>query len=115
MTAQQLFAKQAFAMALSSACGVDIKPEAVSVSFMSDEVLQCLVVRPGGGGVAEGTFHGDEDGGMVHIESIGQKRCAHTYWFEACTDGTAVPIEAILAFAPCEEDRTIQVLELEAA
>ena len=112
MTAQQLFAKQAFAMALSSACGVDIKPEAVSVSFMSDEVLQCLVVRPGG--VAEGTFHGDEDGGMVHIESIGQKRCAHTYWFEACTDGTAVPIETVLEFVS-HEDHDIQVLELEAA
>lgn len=110
---QQLFAKQAFASALSLAFGVDVKPEAVSVSFMSDEVLQCLVVRPGG--VAEGTFHGDEDGDMVHIESIGQKRCANTYWFEACTDGTAVPIEAILAFTPREEDRTIQVLELEAA
>lgn len=107
MSTKTLFAKQAFALALSS-IGITVKPEAVTTSDRNEEIdCMALGLVDGSSRFAEGCFCGDEDGGYIVISAINDEKLNTDYkfWFANSNNGRAVPIdEALTEPAWIEED-----------
>ncbi len=98
MTAQQLFARQAFAMALGS-LGIEVELEAVEALDWSSNEVRCTVRDPKYPlwRIAKGFFQGDEDGGCIIINLVHQRPVAEprSRWFMAHLDGTPIPLEDV--------------------
>jgi hypothetical protein len=98
MSAQQLFAKQAFALALGS-LGLEVMPETVMTESLGTDEIDCMALYSADGSsrLAEGFFSGDEEGGRVIITTIHDPRLeqSRSFWFMAHINGTPIAVEDV--------------------